>query len=309
MTKNWISLPLYRDLPGGSASGLFGKDDWYGRLNLLTTERTASAAALVKTGIVCNLNAPVLTWNMPQIMGDPHRPQPKHTVLRLGDHNDDLIDNWNPQSSTQWDHFLHFPDPISDTYYNGHSYSGIGMELWADRGIVGRGVLLDVARWRAECGRPLNSWERDFISVSDLEDCASASGASLGVGTILLIRTGWESAYRKLSGTDRARLAHQPIAFPGLEPSEEMAAWLWDSGVAAAAADNPTLEAWPMLPNEYVLHLPLLVRLGIPIGELWLLDRLAHECRTAKRYEFLLTSAPMNLAGGVSSPPNALAIL
>jgi hypothetical protein len=64
-----------------------------------------------------------------------------------------------------------------------------------------------------------------------------------------------------------------------------------------------------MLIEEYVLHAPLLTRLGIPIGELWLLDRLANECHAAGRYEFLITSAPMNLVGGVSSPANALAIL
>ncbi len=64
-----------------------------------------------------------------------------------------------------------------------------------------------------------------------------------------------------------------------------------------------------MLAQEYILHLPLLARLGIPIGELWLVDRLAAECRAAGRFEFFVTSAPMNLAGGVSSPANALAIL
>jgi kynurenine formamidase len=309
MEEKLRKLPRYRDLPRGSAAGVFGEDDWFGRLNLLTAERVAEAAGLVKSGLVCSLNAPMLSWNLPHVMGDPHRPQPKHTVLRLGDHNDDLIDNWNPQLSTQWDHFLHFPDPVCDAHYNGHAFGGAGVELWAERGIAGRGVLLDAARWRAESGRPLDPWRREFITASDLESCAAAYGVSLGEGTILLVRTGWESAYRKLTGAGRAEKAHEPVEFPGLEPSEETAAWLWDAGVAAVAADNPTLEAWPMRPSEYVLHFPLLVQLGIPIGELWLLDRLADECRAANRYEFFLTSAPMNLAGGVSSPANALAIL
>jgi kynurenine formamidase len=302
-------MPAYRDLPAGSAKGVFGHDDHFGRLNLLTSQRAVDAAALVRRGVVCNLNAPMLTWNVPHILGDRNRPQGKHTVLRLGDHNDDMIDNWNPQASTQWDHFLHFPDAADDTSYNGHKVGGPGMEKWAERGIVGRGVLLDVARWRAEAGRPLNPWARDFISPSDLEACAAAHRVALGPGTILLVRTGWETAYARLSGTDRARLSYQAVAFPGLEPSERMAAWLWDAGVAAVAADNATLEAWPMRLEEYVLHAPLLSRLGIPIGELWLLDRLAAECQAAGRYEFLVTSAPMNLAGGVSSPANALAIL
>lgn len=309
MGKWGTTLPRYRDLPGGSAAGLFGKDDWLGRLNLLTKERTIAAAGLIRTGTVCSLNAPVLTWNIPHILGDPNRLQPKHTVLRLGDHNDDVIDNWNPQSSTQWDHFLHFPDFKTDTYYNGHVYDGVGVEVWAERGIAGRAVLLDVARWRIENGRPLEPWSRDLITVSDLEACASVSRVGLSEGTILLVRTGWQSAYIALPGAERARLSYRAVEYPGLSPSEEMAEWLWDTGIVAVAADNPTLEAWPMRLDDYVLHMPLLIHLGIPIGELWLLDRLADECRSAGRYEFFLTSAPMNLAGGVSSPANALAIL
>lgn len=302
-------LPRYADLPDGSAKGLFGANDRLGRLNLLTEARTVAAAKLVRSGRVFSLNAPMLSWNVPHILGDTHRPQPKHTVLHLGDHNDDLIDNWNPQLSTQWDHFFHFPNPANGQYYNGHRLDGVAMEVWAERGIAGRGVLLDVARWREESGRPLDPWKRDFITVEDLEACRRDSGAALGAGTILLIRTGWETTYRNLSGPDRARRAGGSVAFPGLEPAPRTAAWLWDNGVSAAAADNPTLEAWPMLIDEYVLHTPLLSQLGIPIGELWLLDALAEQCRAEKRWEFFLTSAPLNLAGAVSSPPNALAIL
>ena len=255
------------------------------------------------SGKVFSLNAPMLAWNVPHILGDPHRPQPKHTVLHLGDHNDDVIDNWNPQLSTQWDHFFHFPNPHDGTYYNGQDLDGPSMEIWAERGIAGRAVLLDAARWRQETGRPLAPWARDFITADDLEQCRLACKVELGEGTILLVRTGWESAYAALSGPDRARRSGGNVAFPGLEPSPRTAEWLWDNGVAAAAADNPTLEAWPMLIDDYVLHTPLLSQLGIPIGELWLLDQLAEHCRQERRYEFFLTSAPFNLAGAVSSPP------
>jgi kynurenine formamidase len=305
---NTLTMPRYKDLPGGSARGLFGAHDRLGRLNLLTEARVVEAARLVRTGTVISLNAPMLGWNVPHILGDPHRPQPKHTVLHLGDHNDDVIDNWNPQLSTQWDHFFHFPNPEDGSYYNGQHLDGSSMDLWAERGIAGRGVLLDVEAWRREAGRPLTPWSRDFITADDLEACRAASNVTLGDGTLLIVRTGWESAYAALTGPDRARRASKPVAFPGLEPSPRTAEWLWDNGAAAVAADNPTLEAWPMLIDEYVLHTPLLAQLGIPIGELWLLDRLAERCRREARHDFLLTSAPLNLAGAVSSPPNALAI-
>lgn len=47
----------------------------------------------------------------------------------------------------------------------------------------------------------------------------------------------------------------------------------------------------------------------MPIGELWDLEALAVECNRQKKWTFFLTSSPLNVEGGVASPPNALAIL
>jgi hypothetical protein len=56
------------------------------------------------------------------------------------------------------------------------------------------------------------------------------------------------------------------------------------------------------------MHTTLIPLLGMPIGELWQLDDLAADCAADERYEFFFTSAPLNVPGGVGSPPNALAI-
>lgn len=47
---------------------------------------------------------------------------------------------------------------------------------------------------------------------------------------------------------------------------------------------------------------------GQPLGELWDLERLAVECEQRGRWTFFLTSAPLNIIGGIASPPNVLAI-
>lgn len=47
---------------------------------------------------------------------------------------------------------------------------------------------------------------------------------------------------------------------------------------------------------------------GMPIGEMWDLEVLKEECERQKRWSFFFTSAPLNVTGGVASPPNALAI-
>jgi hypothetical protein len=44
------------------------------------------------------------------------------------------------------------------------------------------------------------------------------------------------------------------------------------------------------------------------MGELWKLDELAANCAQDGRYDFFLTGKPLNIVGGVGSPPNALAI-
>jgi hypothetical protein len=46
----------------------------------------------------------------------------------------------------------------------------------------------------------------------------------------------------------------------------------------------------------------------MPIGEMWNLEGLAEDCAEDRRYDFFITSAPLNIPGGVGSPPNAIAV-
>jgi hypothetical protein len=59
---------------------------------------------------------------------------------------------------------------------------------------------------------------------------------------------------------------------------------------------------------ELVLHQYFLSLFGMSIGELWDLKALSEKCKELGRYSFLLTSAPLNVAGSIGSPPNALAL-
>ena len=73
------------------------------------------------------------------------------------------------------------------------------------------------------------------------------------------------------------------------------------------AGDAIAFEAWPPK-APWRIHDFQLAMWGSPIGELWDLERLGEVCREKKRWSFMLTSAPLNVEGGVASPPNALAI-
>jgi hypothetical protein len=153
-----------------------------------------------------------------------------------------------------------------------------------------------------------------------------AQEVTIEPGDLLLIRTGWTTWYRSLGADARHTLASGRItASCGLRPGQELAALLWDLHIAAVAADNPAVEVTPfggITDTEEMIaaftdpataadtfaHFRLLPLLGIPLGELWDLDRLADDCANDRNYEFLLTSAPLNLHAGAASPANALAI-
>lgn len=58
----------------------------------------------------------------------------------------------------------------------------------------------------------------------------------------------------------------------------------------------------------YRMHETLLSGFGMPIGELFDLERLARACAEHSRWTFFVTSQPLNVVGGVASPPNAIAV-
>ena len=321
------SLPRYRDLPvtpgapPKTAWGMFGENDDLGAVQLQTKERIRDAATLVKTGEVFALNWELTKPNPPLL----RRGAVVHTMHRevsIGHHSDDHLDNFYPQASTQWDGLTHVGD-YEHGFWGGVTVqslresgdkSRLGVDHWARRGIVGRAVLLDVARERERQGRPLDLAESDKITVQDLEDARRAAGIAFQPGDVWLLRTGWLGWYERQPQPVRDELAraNYRIKVPGLTCSEEMAEYIFDRHPAALAADNLTVESWP--PPSYVepdgfLHHFLIGRFGMAVGELFVLDALASACARANRYECFFTSAPLNLPGGAGSPANALALL
>lgn len=304
-------LPSYDDLPvtpgapPGSAWGLWGEDDRLGCLNLLTAERATRGASCVRTGRVFPLDLDV-TLPDPPLFG---RAAPIHTVIVRSEHSRDDELHINTQASTQWDGFRHVANP-EHGFYGGRGDEVQGIDAWAERGIVGRGVLADVGRWREAQGRPLDLSTSDVFTAEELLATLDDQGTPFEPGDVLLIRTGWVGWYRSLDRAAREALVGS-LASPGLAPGTASARALWDLHVAAVAADNPAFEVWPPDRSrgpEAFLHWQILALLGIPIGELFDLDALAADCAADGTWDFMLTSAPLHVRNGVATPPNALAI-
>ena len=309
---SYAELSEREDAPRGSAWGVFGKDDQLGTVNFLTPERVSAAARLVRTGAVFPLDLPLHLPDPPLF----NRGRYQHHIRRFeqGMGHDDHLDNFYLQASSQWDSLAHVGHPRHGLYngvqpeaVTGEDGSKNGMDRWAQHGIVGRGVLLDVARKLDEQGDAIDPMSARAITVAELEATASAQGVAVGPGDILLIRTGWTKGYLAADQSTREQIASDLHA-PGIEGSIEMAGWLWDHRIAAVASDCPALEPWPWDLSVGALHVRALCFLGMPFGELWDLEALAEDCASDDVHDFLLTSAPLNLRGGVGSPPNALAI-
>lgn len=314
-------IPRYDELPRDASGapvgwGVFGAGDAVGRMNLQSAEAVAAAARSVVRGAVFPLNAPHDLFD-PPLFG---RGKVRHTRLANagGTGFDDVYDNYYPQASSQWDALSHV------AYRPGVFYQGVsaddvardgrnGIDAWAERGIAGRGVLLDVARALAADGRPLDPGASTALTVDDLELARTQAGVEFRPGDVVLVRTGFGEWYLRQDGAARQAMSRGRLTAAGIEHTEAMARYVWDSGAAAFASDAPALEVWPpdfrpeAAPFGF-LHNVLIGQFGLAIGELWALDDLAADCAADGRYEFLLCSAPLNVPGGIGSPANALAI-
>jgi kynurenine formamidase len=328
-------VPAYRELlartdaPPGSSWGVFGPDDQLGTLNFITAQATARAAALVASGRVFNLDYPLNTF-VPSIAGT--RPAAEHHMFaNNANHRDDWLDSFYLQSTTQIDGLRHMRHPEYG-FYGGVKDEAVevgrpelGIQLVAEKGIAGRGVLIDLPRYFSAAGRDYDLTTNQMIWPSDLDAALAAQGVALESGDILLVRTGWSGYYLELSPAEQGRFRSGGMRAPGLGQSPETVEYLWDHQVAMVASDNAGVEANPVnpgsgfvIPGEEVpargpshngmLHRPLIALLGLLLGECWKLDELAAACAADGRYEFLLTAKPLNLTGGVGSPANAMAV-
>lgn len=315
-----IVLPDYDSLPpadngGRSGWGLFGADDQVGLGNLLTPERVVTAAALVRTGAVFPLDLPVGTFNPPL---NPRRQAPEHTLIRQP--NIGFDDAWNsfyPQAGSQWDSLSHI-GYSREQYYNGATDAQVSsgernsIDKWASHGIVGRAIILDLESVLQDRLTDYAPASDTRITVDDLENARLESGVAFAAGDTILIYTGYTKWYLDQDLDARIALPGN-VQAAGLEHSEDVCRYLWNSHAAAVASDTFAVEAWPANTDVEAqpfgfIHQMLIGSFGMALGELWWLHDLVLDCRATGRWEGMLVSAPFIAAGGISSPANAVVI-
>lgn len=317
-----MSEPLtsYDELPRGPLGGrlgwgAFGVDDGLGLLNLLTPERRAAAAALVRRGASFPLDLPLGAIDPPL---NPNRRVPAHRLIEQATIGfDDAWDDVYPQSGSQWDSLAHVGYDRT-RYYNGATAEDVRagrrntVDQWAKAGIVGRAVVLDLAALALERDAAYSPASPVRFGVADLDEAQRRAGVEVVTGDILILHTGYTAWYLGQSPDQRAALPGHVVS-AGLEPSEEVARYLWNHRVAAVAADNYSVEVWPAdfaLESQPFgfLHQMLIGSFGMALGELWSLDELVADCRADGVWQGMLVSSPTNAPGGIGSAANAIVL-
>ena len=303
-----MTIPSHSDL---SNWGRWGADDERGTLNFLTPAILVQAATLIREGKVFELSIPLgqdgpnrggLRSNQVHIMSQlPGEGWPS-PLLEVAD---DVI-TMPLQAATQWDSLAHVG--YAGYLYNGVSSSVVTARYGAARnsidkalpGVVGRGVLLDIARsrnveWLETGDAP--------IMAAELDQVAASQGVEIRTGDIVLVRTGW----RKKALTD-GWSAEWIERNPGLHP--DCAPWLNEHEVMAIASDNHSVEVVPGVDPDQLFPLQgIVIRdLGMMMGEMFDLEELSADCAVDGRWEFFLCAPPLRVANGVGSPVSPIAI-
>ncbi|MGC6401605.1 cyclase family protein [Sphingomonas sp. FW199] len=299
--------------------GRWGSEDEVGALNFLDAAQVLRGVSAVRSGKTFTLQVP-----MGHEKGDPVWPGRKQAqrvnVLDKGDflsgkmpeipggteYSDDMMILYL-QGSTQYDALGHVWH--DNQLYNGYdARSTIGAMAkasvlpLAERGIAGRAVLVDIARYR---GKPWLERGEGF-GLDDLLAAAEAQGVAIEKRDILILRTGWIGSYYQRDAAE----FYDNYAEPGLCFSRELVEWFHAMEIPNLVTDTIAneLAIHPESGVSFAMHHSLMRNLGVTFTEIAQLDPLAADCAEDGQWTFLYVAAPLKVVGGTGAPVNPVVI-
>lgn len=293
--------------------GRWGADDQRGAINLITPQKRLEAVRLVREGISVSL-ARTLDKEVAVDNPTPFKQEFLMRDGRLGNAAMDVITSqYHATTTTHLDALCHYQ--FEGRMYNGYSYTenyratqtrdGFGEGPGCMRndvlqfkdGIVTRGILIDLplmkgVKW-LEPGTP--------VTVEDLEAWERYAGIRVAPGDALFLRTGRFAR--------RAELGPWPAARETAGFHVSVMPWMKERGVALLSSDavqdlQPSnIEGFPR-----PIHMISINTLGMPLIDVTDLEAAAEIASRLRRWEFMLTVAPLPAPGGSGSPVNPIAI-
>ena len=279
-------------LPQLSNWGRWGDTDQLGTLNYITTAAIRQAKTLVLEGRTVSLARPVT------LAGNEGIRRAEYEMLKDESAARDYLGGiWHGFAQTHLDALCHiFASPHE--MYNGLPTSevtaaGCGkldVGVIAEKGVVGRGVLLDIGTLHGGSLEPGTA-----ITVADLEAAARRQRVDIRSGDILVVRTG--------AGVRNTRDRRA-----GLHP--ECLLWIKQKEIALLIGDGdsdvaplPGFERW-----SSAFHAIAIPHLGLPLVDNADLEPIATICAARSRWDFMLVIAPWRMTGATSAPVNPVAI-
>lgn len=299
--------------------GKWGDDDEVGSLNYLNEEEVRRGARAVIQGKTFTLQV-----KMADPKGDPVWPgrssAQRMNVMDKGyyqvgkgleypgglEYADDYLTMF-VQGSTQYDALGHawYDDQLWNGYDANTTKGGMSKASvlpLSERGVVGHGILLDMARYRGkDClGRG------ETFTHEDLIGCAKRQSVTIEKRDILVVRTGWIGQFYKMTHEE----FYDDFVEPGLTYSPELVQWFQDMEIPNLVTDTIANEVTTDPESGIVLplHCALMRNLGVTFTEIAWLDDLADDCAEDGQYTFMYTAAPLKIVCGTGAPVNPVVV-
>ena len=167
-------------------------------------------------------------------------------------------------------------------------------------GLISRGILMDIPRLKGVKYLELST----PIYPADLDAWEKKAGIKVGPGDIIMLYVGrWKR--REKTGPWAGQAAGYYVDTIPFIKEREPAFLGHDFNIDWAP--RPGWGAEQNIPGNPI-HQAVLNWMGVNIVENLDLERMVETARRLKRYEFLITFAPLPVEGGTGSPLNPLAI-
>jgi kynurenine formamidase len=293
--------------------GKWGPDDQLGTLNYITPQKVVEAAKLVSTGRRVSMEIPI------NKVAGPDNPNPAIHFVSQG-HDIDINSSGLRFGLDFLGMVCHgdchtHVDALCHISYKGKTYGGrVATDVLTTKGattldianygngLVGRGVLLDIPRFRGV------KWLEpgEAVMRAELEACEKAQGVQIGEGDIFVFRTGHHRRRLELGAWDNS---WPPVGEGKAGLHVDTVPWMHERRIAAFLPDGDG-EAVPSTVEGmlYPIHPLQIAAMGMLASDSLQFEDLAKACEEEGRFEFMVVGLPLRLPGGTGSPWNPIAI-
>ncbi len=281
--------------------GRWGKTDQLGALNLITAEKRKTAATLVTSGVSISLARNVIKEKI-----GPSEPF-EHRMVETG-FTPGAVSSSDVYSVQYHGYTQTHLDALCHIFYKGQMYDGFPQKdvtdhgakalsvIQAKNGIFTRGVLIDMPRVLGS--HYLHAGQG--IYPQDLDAWEKKTGTKIQSGDAVFIRTGrWarlnaEGEWDIEKGSAGLHVSSMP--------------WFRKRDIAVLASDL----AADVMPSgvegfRLPVHWVTIYSMGVVIIDNCDLEEVGNYTAAHKRWDFLLTVAPLAVDGGTGAPVNPTA--